>query len=180
MQPQFTMQFQDLSLTDKATLRSLVQPTPILPSVLPGNLSVSLLKIMSEHSCLVQPVFVRVTLWGNKSEVQPSGWWETCSSRMYPLSRCLRLMCQVYSVFDYTNNQIGFGAKTATGGSTNSVVAQSFVAESGAGALLHGSGKILIYGLGSIMLSIILFFWEVWIGIYLDTLWENSCCFLFA
>jgi hypothetical protein len=67
-------------------------------------------------------------------------------------------MCQVYSVFDYTNNQIGFGAKTATGGSTNSIVAQSLVADSGAGSLLSGSGKILMYGLGSVMLSIILLF----------------------
>lgn len=61
-------------------------------------------------------------------------------------------------MFDYDNNQIGFGAKTAAGGSTNSNLSQSFVASSDAGSSLPGSGKTWIYGLGSIMMSIIFLF----------------------
>jgi len=61
-------------------------------------------------------------------------------------------------VFDYDNNQIGFGAKTAAGGSTSSKNNQSFVAQSDAGRFLLGSGRTLMYGVASIMLSIILLF----------------------
>ena len=62
-------------------------------------------------------------------------------------------------MFDYDNNQIGFGSKTAEGGSANSILSQTFVAESSAGSPLHSSvGKLSMYGLGSVILSIMLIF----------------------
>jgi hypothetical protein len=70
----------------------------------------------------------------------------------------LRLTCQVYTVFDYTNNQIGFGAKTSSG--TENVVGnsdtQSFMAQS-AGVSDHARARNgIAYTLGTVAFSLLL------------------------
>ena len=69
-------------------------------------------------------------------------------------------MSQVYSVFDFDNNQIGFGSKTGANGSAGEIsVAQTLVASSDGGeAAFISARRTLIYGLGAMLLSMILLF----------------------
>jgi cathepsin D len=71
---------------------------------------------------------------------------------------------QVYTVFDYDNNQIGFGAKSTDGTSPAASDNQSFVAASGSGKLAIRGAKTLMYGVGSVVLSIIFLFWNKLLG----------------
>jgi hypothetical protein len=66
----------------------------------------------------------------------------------------------VYTVFDYDNNEVGFGAKAAgQNKSTQGISNQSFVAISGSWKSMSALAKqALTYGLGSMVLSMVLFF----------------------
>jgi cathepsin D len=67
----------------------------------------------------------------------------------------------VYTVFDYDNNQLGFGAKSAANSksaSTSTGNNQQMVSSSDAGRSTGSARMTLIYGMGSIFLSMILFF----------------------
>jgi hypothetical protein len=69
-------------------------------------------------------------------------------------------MSQVYSVFDFDNNQVGFGSKTAANGGSGALsVAQTLVASSDGGeAAFKLARRTLLYGLGAMLLSMILLF----------------------
>jgi cathepsin D len=65
----------------------------------------------------------------------------------------------VYTVFDYDNNQVGFGAKTSNGSSSGDTGnQQQFMASSDARRSSGSATMTLIYGIGSVFLSMILFF----------------------
>ena len=65
----------------------------------------------------------------------------------------------MYTVFDFDNNQIGFGSKETNGTAQAAPTGQTLVAESDAGNTMFASAKrTLVYGLGSVMLSMILFY----------------------
>jgi hypothetical protein len=66
----------------------------------------------------------------------------------------------VYTVFDYDNNQVGFGAKAASESTTTEAVgSQTLMAMSGSWKPMSALAKqALTYGLGSVVLSMVLFF----------------------
>jgi len=61
-------------------------------------------------------------------------------------------------VFDFDNNQIGFGAKPTVGNSSSTTGSQTLIAESAAGSIGSTKAKAGVLGALSLVLSILFLF----------------------